>query len=123
MDDPAGVLEEQGFNSRSARRITFTSVHDVERLAETIADHVDAAIAVERAGLDAGPAPDLVLVEELQDRLDADPLLRSASDVLTPGRRREYHLHVSGAKQSTTRAARVDKCVPRILDGKGLRDR
>lgn len=123
LDDTAGVLEEQGPNSRSARRITFTSVDDVERLADTVASYVDAAIAVERAGLDAGPAPDLVLVEELQVRLDADPLLRASFDALTPGRQREYHLHVSGAKQSTTRAARADKCVARILSGKGLRDR
>ena len=33
LDDMAGVLEEQGPNSRSARRMTFRSVDDVERLA------------------------------------------------------------------------------------------
>ncbi|MEY4175267.1 MAG: hypothetical protein RI900_2432, partial [Actinomycetota bacterium] len=33
MPDPAGVLEDQGPNSRSAKRMTFTSVADVDRLA------------------------------------------------------------------------------------------
>ena len=34
LNDPDGVLEEQGPNSRSARRIRFTSVDDVTRLAQ-----------------------------------------------------------------------------------------
>lgn len=123
LDDPAGVLEAQGPNSRSARRMTFTSVDDVERMAATVAAYVDAAITVETAGLDVGPAPELVLVDELQARLDADSALQAAFEALTPGRQREYHLHVSSAKQSTTRTSRVEKLVPKILDGKGLRDR
>ena len=41
----------------------------------------------------------------------------------TPGRQREFNLHVSGAKQASTRERRVDKIVPRIFEGKGLRDR
>ncbi len=32
-------------------------------------------------------------------------------------------MHISGAKKAGTRESRVDRCVPRILDGKGLRDR
>jgi len=123
LNDPAGVLEEQGPNSRSARRITFRSAADVDRCADTLATYVDEAIAADEAGLDVGPAPELVLVEELRQRLDGDPALRTAFEALTPGRRREYHLHVSGAKQSSTRASRVDRCVDRIMQGKGRRDR
>ncbi len=123
LKDPDAVLEDQGPNSRSARRIRFTSVDDVRRLADTVAAYVDEAIEVEAAGLDVGPAPELVLVEELQHRLDRDPELKAAFDALTPGRRREYHLHISGAKQASTRASRADKCVPKILAGRGLRDR
>lgn len=123
LEDPAGVLVEQGPNSRSAKRIELTSVADVDRLAATIAAYVEDAIAVEDAGLEVGPAPEPELAAELRDRLDADPELRAAFDELTPGRRREYHLHISGAKRSETRASRVDACVPRILAGKGLRDR
>jgi uncharacterized protein YdeI (YjbR/CyaY-like superfamily) len=123
LTDPDGVLVDQGPNSRSARRIQITSVEDVTRLAGTIAAYVEEAIDVEEAGLEVGPSPELVLVEELRHRLDEDPALRTAFDSLTPGRRREYHLYVSGAKQAATRIARVEKCVPRILAGKGLRDR
>ena len=123
LSDPAGILEEQGPNSRSARRIRFTSVEDVVRLAGTIKDYIADAIEVEEAGLEVGPAPELILVEELQHRLDADSTFRSAFEALTPGRQREYNLHFSGAKQAKTREARIEKYAAQIADGKGLRDR
>jgi uncharacterized protein YdeI (YjbR/CyaY-like superfamily) len=123
LDDPDGVLQEQGPNSRSARRMTFTSVGDVHRLESSIIGLVQQAVAVERAGLAAPTPPPLELVAELRERLDADPHLAAAFDRLTPGRQRQYHLHIAGARQSTTRRSRVDTCIPRILAGKGLRDR
>jgi uncharacterized protein YdeI (YjbR/CyaY-like superfamily) len=123
LNDPAGVLRSQGPNSRSALRMEFTSVDDVTRLRDTVATYVEEAIAVEAAGLEVGPAPELVLVEQLQQCLDADPALRTAFEALTPGRQREYNLNVSDAKQPSTRSARVAKYAPRILQGKGLRDR
>lgn len=123
LDDPEGVLRAQGPNSRSARRIEFTSTDDVAELRETVKACVESAIAVEEAGLDVGPAPPLVLVEELHERLAQDPALAEAFDALTPGRQREYNLHISSAKQAKTRAARVEKYVPKILGGKGFRDR
>ncbi len=93
------------------------------RLAGSVKDLIDEAIRVEESGIELGPAPELVLVDELQDRLDEDPELKAAFAALTPGRRREYNLHISGAKQTKTRRERVEKYVPRILDGKGLSDR
>ena len=123
LQDPGGVLEDQGPNSRSARRMRFTSVEEVSGLAETVAALVGEAIEVEEAGLEVGPPPDVVLVAELQQRLDEDTELRAAFEALTPGRQREYNLHVAGAKQSKTRIARIERCAEKILAGKGLRDR
>lgn len=123
LADPDGVLEEQGPNSRSARRLRVTSVEDVDRLAGTIAAYVDQAIEIERSGRRVDPAPELVLVDELQARVDADAAFRTAFEALTPGRRRAYNLHIADAKQAATRSSRVEKCAPRILAGRGLRDR
>ena len=123
LADPEGVLEDQGPNSRSARRMCITSVDDVDRLADTIAAYVAEAIDVEDSGRQVEPAPALVLVDELRTRLDADPALKAAFEALTPGRQREYHLHISSAKQASTREHRVDACAPKILAGKGFRDR
>ena len=123
LSDPDGILVSQGPNSRSAKRIEFTSVDEVVRLSEVIGRYLEEAIAIEEAGLRVEPPPQLELVAELQQRLDADPALRSAFEALTPGRRREYNLYFSDAKQSATRQARIEKHLDRILAGKGLRDR
>jgi uncharacterized protein YdeI (YjbR/CyaY-like superfamily) len=54
--------------------------------------------------------------------MDSDPDLRAAFEALTPGRQRGYLVHFSSAKQSATREARIEKCLPKILAGKGLLD-
>jgi len=123
LEDPEGVLREQGPNSRSALRLEFTSVQDVAGLADTIGEYVDEAIDVEEAGLEVEAAPAPALVEELERRLASDAALKSAFESLTPGRQREYNLYFSDAKQATTRETRIDKYAEKILDGKGLRDR
>lgn len=123
MSDPANILESQGPNSRSALRVCFTSVDQVEQLADTITSYVEEAIVVEASGLEVPPAPELELVAELTERLAADPALAEAFYALTPGRQREYNLHISDAKQAATRVGRIDKLAPKILAGKGMRDR
>ena len=123
LDDRAGLLRSQGPNSRSALRLELTSVEEVTDRAEAIRGYVADAIRVAEAGLSVGPAPELELVEELAERLAGDPELAEAFDALTPGRQREYNLHIADAKQAKTREARIDKCVPQILAGKGMRDR
>lgn len=122
LSDPQLVLVEQGPNSRSARRMEFTSVADVSRLSKVVKSYVEEALRVEADGLQLGPKPQLVLIDELQHRLARDPRLNTAFEALTPGRQREYNLHFSAAKQSSTRLAWIDKFVGKILDGKGFRD-
>lgn len=123
LGDPAGVLQDQGPNSHAAKRMAFRSVAEVERHAEVVTAYVAEAITLEQAGTALPPRPEEELADELQERLAGDPELAAAFDELTPGRQRAYNLHVSGAKQASTRDRRVDDIVPRILAGKGLRDR
>lgn len=123
LDDPDGVLHAQGPNTHGPKRMKFTSTDDVEALGAVIGRYVEEAIGHARAGTELPPRPDEALAPELQDRLADDDELAEAFNELTPGRQREYNLHVSDAKQTDTRHRRIDKVVPRILAGKGLRDR
>ena len=123
IDDPHEVLHAQGPNTHGPKRMKFTSVGDVEALAEVIKTYVDEAIHHARVGTELPPRPEEALAPELQERLADNDALAEAFNELTPGRQREYNLHISDAKQSATRHRRIDKVVPRILDGKGLRDR
>jgi uncharacterized protein YdeI (YjbR/CyaY-like superfamily) len=63
-----------------------------------------------------------VIPEELQRKLDADLAFKAAFEALTPGRQRGYMFHVAQPKQAKTRESRVEKVMPRILEGKGLTD-
>ena len=123
LDDPEHLLVDNGPNSRSVKRLFFTSVAEVKKLAPTVRKFVKNAVAVEEAGLTVGPPPELELCDELAEALAADPALSEAFDALTPGRRRYYNIHISEAKQSATRVARIEKCRPKIMAGKGLQDR
>jgi uncharacterized protein YdeI (YjbR/CyaY-like superfamily) len=38
----------------------------------------------------------------------------------TPGRQRGYLIHFTGAKQAATRLSRIEKCVEKIMAGKGM---
>ena len=67
-------------------------------------------------------AAQFAVPEEFLNPLDDDPKLAEAFRALTPGRQKGYLLYFAGAKQSATRAARVEKHVPRILKGLGLDD-
>ncbi len=123
LDDPEGVLHAQGPNTHGAKRMKFTSVGDVETLAEVVKTYVDEAVHHAQAGTELPPRPEEELATELRERLADDDELAEAFNELTPGRQREYNLHISGSKQAETRNRRIDNVVPRIRKGKGLRDR
>lgn len=124
LSDPAGLLFKVGPNTRVGRQLRFTSLDEIVDRTSIIEDYVAEGIELERSGVEVElDDDDFEYPEELQRKLDELPDFRAAFDALTPGRRRGYNLHFSGAKQSATRAARVEKCIPRILDGKGLNDR
>jgi uncharacterized protein YdeI (YjbR/CyaY-like superfamily) len=125
LEDPDRALREQGENTRSALRLEFRSVADVTKAKRTIAALVRDAIRVEQAGLslpERDRAAEDPYPEELVMMLGADPGLRDAWDRLTPGRRRGWLLHFSGAKQSKTRFARIERATPQILEGFGMHD-
>jgi uncharacterized protein YdeI (YjbR/CyaY-like superfamily) len=91
----------------------------------TLKAYIHEAIEAEKAGLKVTfkKITEFAVPEEFQKKLDENPKLKAAYHALTPGRRRGYLLHFSAPKQSQTRVARIEKCTPQILDGKGLNDR
>jgi uncharacterized protein YdeI (YjbR/CyaY-like superfamily) len=124
LKDPKGVLIQQTKNVQAARQIRFTSVQDVTKLEKTVKAYMREAIEIERAGLKVQlkKTEDFEMPEELASKLAKNAKLKAAFAALTPGRQRAYIYHVSQAKQSKTRADRVEKNIPRILDGLGLDD-
>jgi uncharacterized protein YdeI (YjbR/CyaY-like superfamily) len=124
LDDPEGVLESPGPNSRFGRYFRFRSAMEVATRRSAIDRLLAQAVALARSGEKLAVAPAAEPVpEELERLLAADPGLRRAFEALTPGRRRSHILHVAGAKQSETRARRAEKCAPEIRAGRGFQER
>lgn len=124
LKDEKEILVAPGENSRSMRLVKFTSVSDIAEMDAILKDYIHEAVEVEKSGLKVDfRKDDLVFPEELTAKLEEAPDLKAAFEALTPGRQRGYVLHFSQPKQSKTRISRIEKCVPRILEGKGLHDR
>jgi uncharacterized protein YdeI (YjbR/CyaY-like superfamily) len=124
LTDPKHVLERIGEHTQAGRWIKFTSVREITAVRSTLNDYLTEAIGLEESGakVKLKKPSEHPIPEELQRRLDKSSALRSAFATLTPGRRKSYIFHVSSAKQEKTREARVEKCVPMILSGRGFNE-
>ncbi|MCB8981511.1 MAG: YdeI/OmpD-associated family protein [Ardenticatenaceae bacterium] len=125
LKDPHGVLIQSTPNMQAERQLRFTTVQHVVELEPVIKEYVQEAIEVEKAGLavEYKKTSDFDVPDELQTMFDEDIAFREAFDALTPGRQRGYLHYFSSAKQSQTRIARIEKCMPQIFEGIGLHDR
>lgn len=124
LKDTDNVLIQQTKNVQSARQMRFTGISEITKQQAILKRYVAEAIAVEKAGLkvELKKTADYEVPEEFEQKLKAMPALKKAFQALTPGRQRAYLFHFSGAKQSKTREARIEKHIPKILAGKGLDD-
>ena len=123
LKDPKGILIQQTKHVQAARQIRFTNVREIVNMESILRAYIHEAIEAEKAGLNVhfkkNPEP---IPEELQNKLDEIPALKTAFEALTPGRQRGYILYFTAAKQTKTREARVEKWMAQILNGKGLDD-
>ncbi|WP_080779314.1 YdeI/OmpD-associated family protein [Chryseobacterium phocaeense] len=124
MKDPDQILIQQSENVQAARQIRFTDVQQINDLEEIIRAYMFEAVEIEESGakVEMKKTKEFEIVEEFKSKLDESPELKEAFESLTPGRQRAYLLYFSSAKQSKTREARIEKCIPQILNGQGLND-
>jgi uncharacterized protein YdeI (YjbR/CyaY-like superfamily) len=124
LKDPNHILVKTGENTVVGRQIRFTSVQEIVGRKSILKAYINQAIEVERAGLkvDVEKKAEIKIPEELQNKFNKTPALKTAFEALTPGRQRGYIFYFNEAKQSQTREARIEKCTPLIFDGMGLHD-
>lgn len=124
LKDPKKILIQQTPNVQVPRQIRFTSVQQIVKMEPVLKAYIKEAIKVEKAGLkvDLKKTSDFDMPEEFQKKLEKNAALKKAFYALTPGRQRAYLFYFSQAKQPKTREARIEKCTPKMLRGKGLDD-
>jgi len=118
------ILVKTGENTVVGRQIRFNSISEILELEPLIKSHIFEAIEIEKSGLGDEQVEErkLVLVDELEKRLNLMPELKAAFEKLSPGRQKGYNMFISGSKQSKTRESRIEKCIPKILEGKGINE-
>jgi uncharacterized protein YdeI (YjbR/CyaY-like superfamily) len=124
LADADGILIQQTENVQAARQVRFTSVREIVKMEASLKAYIYEAIEVERAGLKVKhkTTADFKIPTEFQNKLDKNKALKTAFLALTPGRQRAYIFYFSQPKLPKTRQSRVEKCIPQILNGKGLND-
>lgn len=125
LSDRNDILIQQTKNVQAGRQIRFNNVLEIVEMEQILKAYIFEAIEVEKAGLKIGfkKTTAFTVPEEFQHKLNDIPALKAAFYALTPGRQRAYLMHFSAPKQSVTRDARIEKCMPKIIVGKGLDDR
>jgi uncharacterized protein YdeI (YjbR/CyaY-like superfamily) len=123
LKDPKKLLVQLG-QVQAARVMKFTSTEDIATKAATIKAYMREAVAAAKAGKKVETKPRaLPLPEELEETFRKNPRFKRAFEALTPGRQRGYLFHFTGAKQSATRTARIEKAMPAIFAGRGFLER
>lgn len=123
LKDPKKLLVRLG-QIHAGRVMKFTGTEEIVAKAATIKAYLREAVAAEKAGKKVETKrPEIAVPEELKKKFRADPRFKRAFAALTPGRQRGYLFHFSGAKQSATRTARIEKAMPAIFEGRGFLER
>ena len=124
MKDEKGILIQQTENVQDRRQLRFKNTAEIEKLESVIREYIQEAISIEKAGLKVvmKTTAQYQMPDEFQTVLEDMSELKKAFYSLTPGRQKAYLLYFSSAKQAKTREARIEKYIPKILDGKGLDD-
>lgn len=124
LKDPKQLLVQMGENSQSSRVIKITSLEQIETLKSDLKNLIAEAIQNEKEGkkVTLKKTEDYDVPEELTAMFAEYPDLKTAFEKLTPGRQRGYLLHFSAAKQAATRLARIERYIPKIMEGKGYQE-
>ncbi|MDF2156349.1 YdeI/OmpD-associated family protein [Algoriphagus sp. CAU 1675] len=124
LKDEKKLLHQPGENSQATRQFRFTQLGEIQEMESILKAYIQEAKELEKAGLkvDFKEKKALVFPDELLQKFEENPVLKRAFEALTPGRQRAYTLYFSAAKQSKTRASRIEKCIPQIFEGKGLNE-
>jgi len=123
LKDPNRILVKTGENTVVGRQIRFTDVREIVKKESVLKAYIKQAVEVEKSGLKVEvEKAEVKIPEELQNIFNKNPAFKTAFEALTPGRQRGYIFYFKGAKQSQTREARIEKCMPLIFDGMGMQD-
>jgi uncharacterized protein YdeI (YjbR/CyaY-like superfamily) len=124
LSDLKELLVKAGEHTQAARQLRFEDLEDIKKKRALIKAYVKEAIENQKRGIKI-VVEDIPVIEpviELNTFFKKNKPFEKAFNKLTPGRQRAYLMFFAAAKQTETRISRIEKFIPRILDGKGMND-
>lgn len=124
LEDPAGILiNAQEGKTKALRQVRLTKMEEVDEL--LLKSYIHEAIENQRKGKVIKPAKrkPLLIPEMLQTELDDKPELKEMFEQLNLTKKREFAEYIEMAKREATKANRLKKIIPMIMEGIGLNDK
>lgn len=124
LKDPLSLLEKGGDHTQFTRIFKCTSLATAKEQKKSIQDFVEQAKQLQKEGvpLIKKKVPSIPYPPELTKAFQKSAAFKKAFESLTPGRQRDYLILFTGSKESSTRAARIDRNKDRIIKGYGRND-
>ena len=118
------------FNAQEGKTIAmrqwrFSNFDEIAENLEWVEEYVQEATQNMREGKVMIPAPKkpLVIPEELELEFAKNLELKQKFEELNLTRKREFVVHIAGAKRAQTKQTRLNKIIPMIFQGVGLGDK
>ena len=119
------LVNVQEEKMQAMRHWKFNSIQEIIPI--TVVAYMNEAIENQKKGLRLIPEKKkkttLIIPEILQTFLEKDSIAKTAFDLLSPYKQKEYAEYISTAKQEKTKRLRLDKIAPVIIAEKGLNDK
>jgi len=124
-DKDKKLINAQKDLSKALRQWRFKNIDEIRDNAEFIINYIDETIENQKQGKEIKPIKNkpLVIPDELKQALNADSNLKLAFEAFTLSKKREFAIHIAGAKQEATKQKRLAKIIPMILEGVGFNDK
>ncbi len=110
--------------TKAMRSFYFTTLEQVDE--KLILEYILEAIQNSRDGTHVKVQRskiEVIIPSLLATAFNEQAALEGSFYRLTPGKQKEYATHIANAKKEATRKRRLEKCIPMILEGKGLNDK
>ena len=122
-DTQKQLFNAQDGKTKAMRQWKFSAGDTID--SKLVLNYILEAIDNAKAGKKIKPQAkkELEVPSLLKEAFKKNQQLANQFSKLSPGKQREYSEHISSAKREATQISRLEKCIPLILDGKGLYDK
>lgn len=118
------LYNAQEEKTKAMRQMRFITKEDINK--DAVLAYAKEAIENQDMGRELKPqrkTKPVVIPPELKEALNTNSKLKESFTALSPSHQREYCNYIMEAKRDDTKARRLSKVIPMIVNGKGLHDK